>query len=104
MVADGGSKPSDAMLAWALELQLGNWFTLDHNGKAHQVQYAWRSERKQLHLFATPEGRSFLIQARRLASYLQAGLLLPAQDEALTVRATRTALAKLDADPARLLN
>ena len=34
----------------------------------------------------------------------QAGLLLPAQDEALTVRATRTALAKLDADPARLLN
>jgi hypothetical protein len=103
VVADGGSKPSDAMLAWALELQLGNWFTLDHNGNAHQVQYAWRSERRQLHLFATPEGRSFLIQARRLASYLQAGLLLPAEEEALTVRATRDALAKLDANPERLL-
>lgn len=103
VVADGGSRPSDAMLAWALELQQGNWFTLDHNGKTHQVQYAWRSERRQLHLFATPEGRSFLIQARRLASYLQAGLLLPAEEEALTVRATRDALAKLDANPERLL-
>ena len=37
-------------------------------------------------------------------SYLQAGLLLPAQDEALTVKATRNALAKLDADPSRLMN
>jgi prepilin-type N-terminal cleavage/methylation domain-containing protein len=33
-----------------------------------------------------------------------AGLLLPAQDEALTVKATRSALAKLDADPSRLMN
>ena len=32
-----------------------------------------------------------------------AGLLLPAQDEALTVKATRNALAKLDADPSRLM-
>jgi hypothetical protein len=103
VVADGGSRPSAAMLAWAGELQLGNWFSLDHNGTSTQVQYAWRSERKQLHLFAAPGGRSYLIQARRLAAYLQAGLLLPAEEEALTVRATRDALAKLDANPERLL-
>ncbi len=104
VVADGGSRPSAGMLAWAGELQLGNWFALDHNGAITQVQYAWRSDRKQLHLFAAPGGRSYLIQARRLAAYLQAGLLLPAEEEALTVRATRDALAKLDANPERLLS
>ena len=103
VVADGGSRPSAAMLAWVGELQLGNWFSLDHNGRIIQVQYVWRSDRKQLHLFAEPGGRSYLIQARRLAAYLQAGLLLPAEEEALTVRATRDALAKLDANPERLL-
>jgi Protein of unknown function (DUF1631) len=103
VVADGGSKPSDAMLAWATELQQGTWFTLDHNGKVHQVQYVWRSQRGQLYLFASSDGRSFLVQMKRLASYLQAGLLLPAEEEALTVRATRDALAKLDANPERLL-
>jgi hypothetical protein len=103
VVADGGSRPSAAMLAWAGELQLGTWFSLDHNGVQAQVQYAWRSERKQLHLFVARAGRSYLIQARRLAAYLQAGLLLPAEEEALTVRATRDALAKLDANPERLL-
>ena len=103
VIADGGSKPSAAMLAWAGELQLGNWFALDHNGSTTQVQYAWRSDRKQLHLFAATSGRSYLIQARRLASYLQAGLLLPAEEEALTVRATRDALSKIDANPERLL-
>ncbi|MFC5496739.1 DUF1631 domain-containing protein [Caenimonas terrae] len=103
VIADGGSRPSIAMVAWAQELQLGNWFTLDHNGITAQVQYVWRSDRKQLHLFASPEGRSYLLQARRMASYLQAGLLLPNEEEALTVRATRDALAKLDANPERLL-
>jgi hypothetical protein len=103
VVTDGGSRPSAGMLAWAGELQLGNWFALDHNGAITQVQYAWRSDRKQLHLFAAPGGRSYLIQARRLAAYLQAGLLLPAEEEALTVRATRDALAKLGANPERLL-
>jgi hypothetical protein len=104
VVADGGSQPSDAMLAWANELQLGTWFTLDHNNQMSQVQFAWSSERKQLHLFASTDGKSYLIQARRLASYLQAGLLVPNEEEALTVRATRDALAKLDANPERLLN
>jgi hypothetical protein len=103
VIADGGSRPGAAMIAWAAELQLGNWFALDHNGATTQVQYAWRSERKQLHLFAAPGGQSYLIQARRLAAYLQAGLLVPAEEEGLTVRATRDALAKLDANPERLL-
>jgi hypothetical protein len=103
VVADGGSKPSQAMLSWAQELQPGTWYTLDHNNTSSQVQFVWRSERKQLHLFASMDGRSFLIQARRLAAYLQAGLLVPQEEEALTVRATRTALEKLDANPERLL-
>ena len=103
VVANGGSKPSNAMLAWAQELELGSWFTLDHNGRVTKVQFAWRSDRKQLHLFASSDGHSYLIQAGRLAAYLQAGLLLPQEEEALTVRATRDALAKLEANPERLL-
>ncbi len=103
VVAGGGSKPTAAMLAWAGELQLGSWFTLDHNNQISQVQFAWRSERKHLNLFASASGKSFLIQAGRLAAYLQAGLLLPQEEEALTVRATRDAMAKLEANPERLL-
>ena len=103
VVADGGSKPTNAMTAWAGELQLGSWFTLDHNGRVAQVQFAWRSERKHLNLFATTEGYSYLIQAGRLAAYLQAGLLLPQEEDSLTVRATREALRKLEANPERLL-
>ncbi len=103
VIADGGSTPTDAMRAWAQELQLGHWFMLDHNRQVSRVQFAWRSDRKQLHLFASTDGRSYLIQARRLAAYLQAGLLVPQEDEALTLRATRDALAKLDANPERLL-
>jgi hypothetical protein len=103
VIADGGSHPTEAMRSWAKELQLGSWFSLDHNGKVSHVQFAWCSDRKQLHLFASTDGRNFLIQARRLAAYLQAGLLVPTEEEALTVRATRDALAKLDANPERLL-
>jgi hypothetical protein len=104
VVTDGGSKPTAAMLAWAQELQLGSWFTLDHNGQVAKVQFVWRSERKHLNLFASTDGRSYLIQARRLAAYLQAGLLLPEEQETLTVRATRDALVKLTANPERLLD
>jgi hypothetical protein len=68
------------------------------------VQLAWQGLRKQLSLFVSAQGRCVLFQQQRLASFLQAGLLLPAQDEALTVRATRSALAKLDVDASRLLN
>jgi len=104
VVVNGGSKPSAAMLAWAGELQLGTWFTLDHNNHLAQVQFVWRSERKHLNLFASSAGKGYLIQAGRLAAYLQAGLLLPQEDEALTVRAARNALAKLEANPERLLS
>jgi hypothetical protein len=104
VISAGGSQPGAAMTSWANELQLGNWFTLDHNGRVSQVQYAWCSDRRQLHLFASGEGYCFLIPLRRLASYLQAGLLVPNEEEALTVRATRDALAKLDANPERLLS
>jgi hypothetical protein len=104
VVANGGSKPTAAMLAWAGELQLGSWYSLDHNSQITQVQLAWRSDRKHLNLFAATSGKSFLIQAGRLAAYLQAGLLLPQEEEALTVRATRDALAKIEANPERLLS
>ena len=50
------------------------------------------------------EGKRALFECADLAAFLQAGLLVPAQDESLTVRATRSALAKLDVDPSRLLN
>jgi hypothetical protein len=104
VVAEGGSMPTPAMLQWARELQVGSWYMLEYGGSSQAVQLAWQGMRKHLSLFVTPQGRCLLFDQNRLASYLQAGLLLPAQDEALTVRATRTALAKLDADPARLLN
>jgi hypothetical protein len=103
VIADGGSKPNNAMVAWANELQVGAWFTLDHNSRVTRVQFAWRSERKHLNLFASVDGHTYLIQAGRLAAYLQAGLLLPQEEETLTVRATRDALAKLEANPERLL-
>jgi hypothetical protein len=103
VVTNGGSKPTPAMVAWAQELQPGSWFTLDHNGKVTQVQFVWRSDRKHLNLFASGEGHSYLIQAGRLAAYLQAGLLLPQEEETLTVRATREALTRLEANPERLL-
>ena len=103
VVANGGSKPTAAMLAWAQELQVGSWFTLDHNKQINHVQFSWRSDRKHLNLFASSSGKSFLIQAGRLAAYLQAGLLLPQEEEGLTVRATRDALTKLEANPERIL-
>ena len=104
VVLEGGSLPTSAMVAWARELQVGSWYMLDRGGHSEPVQLAWHGLRKQLSLFVTPQGRCVLFQQHRLASYLQAGLLLPAQDEALTVRATRSALAKLDVDGSRLLN
>jgi Protein of unknown function (DUF1631) len=104
VVGEGGSMPTPAMLSWAKELQVGSWYMLEYGEKTMAVQLAWQGARRHLTLFVTPTGRCLLFEQNRLASYLQAGLLLPAQEEALTVRATRTALAKIDADPARLLN
>lgn len=104
VIASGGSQPGEGMLHWAGELELGAWFTLDYLGSVTQVQYVWRSKRGQLHLFGDGSGKSYLVQTWRLASYLQAGLLVPVEDETLTVRATREALARLNAEPDRLLN
>jgi hypothetical protein len=104
VVGEGGSMPTPAMLAWARELQVGSWYMLDYRGRNEAVQLAWQGLRKQLTLFVSPQGRGILFQQHRLAAFLQAGLLVPAQDESLTVRATRSALAKLDVDPTRLLS
>ena len=104
VVGEGGSMPTPAMLSWARELQVGSWYMLDYRDRNEAVQLSWQGLRKQLSLFVSPQGRGILFQQHRLAAFLQAGLLVPAQDESLTVRATRSALAKLDGDPSRLLN
>ena len=104
VVGEGGSMPTPAMLAWARELQVGSWYMLDYRNRNEAMQLAWQGMRRQLTLFVSPQGRGVLFQQHRLAAFLQAGLLVPAQEEALTVRATRSAMAKLDGDPCRLLN
>ena len=103
VIADNDAPVEETMVQWANELALGTWFTLDHNGSSAEVQYAWHSQRKQLHLFAAINGSTYLLQLRRLGAYLQAGLLVAQEEEGLTVRATRDALAKLAANPERLL-
>lgn len=103
VVPDTDQKVSAALRAWAKGLERGAWFELSHNGFASLVQLSWRSPQKQLFLFAGPERRSFLLQQGRVASYLEAGLLKPCEAETLTLRATRDALNKLDANPERLL-
>ncbi|CAN5918539.1 hypothetical protein BH11PSE8_BH11PSE8_29510 [soil metagenome] len=104
VVGEGGSMPTPAMLAWARELQVGSWYMLDYRSRNEAVQLAWQGMRRQLTLFVSPQGRGVLFQQHRLGAFLQAGLLVPAQDESLTTRATRSAMAKLDVDPSRLLN
>ncbi|MDP3520294.1 MAG: DUF1631 family protein [Hydrogenophaga sp.] len=103
VVPDTEQKVLAALRAWAKALERGAWFELSHNGFSSLVQLSWRSPQKQLFLFAGPERRSFLLQQGRVASYLEAGLLKPCEPETLTLRATRDALNKLDANPERLL-
>jgi HAMP domain-containing protein len=104
VVAEGGSMPTPAMVAWSHNLSVGSWFRLDYRDTIANVQLAWQGTRKQFSLFVSPQGRGILFQKHRLAAFLQAGLLVPVEEESLTVRATRDALAKLDADPGRLLH
>ena len=104
VVAEGGSMATHAMLAWAGELQVGGWYKLDYRNRIEPVKLAWRGLRKELTLFVSSQGRGILFQKRRLAAFLQAGLIIPAQEESLTVQATRSALVKIDADPSRLLS
>lgn len=104
VVGEGGSMPTPAMLAWARELRLGSWYVLDYRGRQERVQLAWQGLQKHLVLFVTGQGRGVLFQVHRLAAFLQAGLLVPEEEESLTVQATRSALEKLNADPDRLLH
>ncbi|MEY4758371.1 MAG: hypothetical protein RJA34_3269 [Pseudomonadota bacterium] len=103
VIVNGGTVPTQAMKEWARDMLPGSWFVLDHNGHISTVQFLWRSAQGHLNLLGAKDGRSYVIQAGRLASYLQAGLLQPQEDEPLMVRATRDALAKIEANPERLL-
>lgn len=71
-------------MAWAQELQLGSWFTLDHNNHITQVQFAWRSERKHLNLFAASSGKSDGSRVDAWQPVCKRGLLLPQEEETLT--------------------
>ncbi|MEK8044722.1 DUF1631 family protein [Ideonella margarita] len=102
IVADGGSMPTPAMLTAATELSIGTAFRLEYRGRSEVVRLAWQGMHKQLSLFAAPRGRCVLFQKARLAAYLQAGLLVPAQDESLTLAATRQAINRINAEPALL--
>jgi hypothetical protein len=77
---------------------------LRHKGQTLHVQLAWRSQRGQLCMFVASQQHCILIAVARMAAYLESRSLVPAEQEALTVRATRQALEQLDADPLRLLN
>jgi hypothetical protein len=71
---------------------VGGWLMLDYRGRTEGVRVAWQGLRRQLTLFVSPQGRCILFQQRRLAAFLQAGLLVPALEEpttTLTTRATR---------------
>jgi hypothetical protein len=92
------------MTASARELQAGSWFMLDYRNRNDSVQLAWRGMCGQLALFVSPQGRAILFPQQRLAAFLQAGLLVPVQEESLMTRASRSALAKLEEPPGQLLN
>ena len=104
IVSEGGSMPDPDMLAWAERLRTGESFMLDYRGRHEPVRLSWQGMHRQLSLFTAGNGRCVLFQKARLAAFLQAGLLVPAQEESLTAAATRTALEKINADPSRLLN
>jgi len=57
VVAEGGSMPTPAMIAWARELQVGSWYMLDYRGRNEVVQLAWQGMRRQLSLFVAMQGR-----------------------------------------------
>ncbi len=102
VVAEGGGTPSAAALDEAEAMQVGTWHMLEYRERHEQVQLAWQGMRRQLSLFVSVRGRCVLFQKHRLAAFLQAHLLRPAQDESLTMAATRSAIAKINADPVQL--
>ena len=102
IVAEGGATPTAGALAATDEMQVGAWYMLEHHERQEAMQLAWQGMHKQLSLFVSSGGRCVLFQRRRLAAFLQAQLLVPAQDESLTIAATRVAIEKINADPDRL--
>jgi len=102
IVGEGGATPSAGALAATDEMLVGGWYMLEYRDRQEAVQLAWQGMRKQLSLFVSSGGRCVLFQRRRLAAFLQAQLLVPAQDESLTIEATRSAIEKINADPDRL--
>lgn len=99
---EGGEPPSSAMLAWAGELPVGSWYRLQFRGRQDAVQLAWTGARHQLLLFVSGAGRAVLFPQKRLAAYLQAGLVKPVQEESLTIKAAREALVRLENNPGAL--
>jgi hypothetical protein len=102
IVAEGGATPTAGALAATDEMQVGAWYMLEYHERQEAMQLAWQGMHKQLSLFVSSSGRCVLFQRRRLAAFLQAQLLVPAQDESLTIAATRVAIEKINADPDRL--
>lgn len=103
VVTSGGLEASPETFVSASEFQVGSWFSLDYRNRKDSVQLAWHGMRRQLILFVSPQGRCILFQQQRLAAFLQAGLLVPVEEESLTTRATRSALAQIEADPSCLI-
>jgi len=102
IVAEGGATPTAGALAATDEMLVGAWYMLEYRDRQEAVQLTWQGMRKQLSLFVSSGGRCVLFQRRRLAAFLQAQLLVPAQDETLTIAATRSAIEKINQDPDRL--
>ncbi|MEI6027814.1 MAG: DUF1631 family protein [Betaproteobacteria bacterium] len=92
VVVDGGGEPITAMLSWARELPVGSWYMLKHGAAERPVQLVWQGPRKELALFVTADAQCKLFQLRRLAAYLQSGLMQPAQDDDLSIKGIRGAL------------
>jgi uncharacterized coiled-coil protein SlyX len=92
VVVDGGGEPIAAMLSWARELPVGSWYMLKHGGAERPVQLVWQGTRRLLALFVAADGQCKLFQLRRLAAYLQSGLIQPAQDDDLTIKGIRGTL------------
>ena len=103
VVGEGGSMPTPAMVAWARAA--GRQLVHARLPRPQRAGAArWQGLRKQLTLFVSPQGRGILFQQHRLAAFLQAGLLVPAQEESLTVRPRAARWPSSTSIPAGLLN
>jgi hypothetical protein len=102
ITGEGSPEVAEDIKPWMQSLMLGSWHRLDHDGHIDRVQFCWRSAQGQLYLFVSGDGNAYLFQRKGLAAYLNAALLLPAEEEALTVIATRDALGKIEANPGRM--